>query len=108
MGKEAAIKSLSKVIGNVAIHKTLIKNTNKLESIDFLEKDFLEKEVLEYGGVAIKKSSLYNWNDFDKELIKKESLRNAFKIKERKYKDVEISLEEIEKEISEVMKEVGL
>ena len=51
MGKNRIIKSLAKCIGNVALHKILVKLTNKSES-----KNHLESEVLEYGFNAFEKA----------------------------------------------------
>jgi len=43
MGKNSAIKSISKCIGNVVLHKLLVEHTNKPES-----KNHLENEIIEY------------------------------------------------------------
>ena len=103
MGKEAHIKSLSKVIGNMAIHKALAEHTNKPES-----KNFLEKESIEYRDIIIKKSVSYNWNHEDKEKIKRSALKQAANKKENKYADAHISVKELKQEIEEIIKELGL
>ena len=72
MGKNRIIQSLSKRIGNVALHKVLKKNTNKPESIPRLE-----KEIIEYRLNASEDFSLYNWNEKDKEIIKTRAIDRA-------------------------------
>lgn len=103
MGKNQEIKSIAKVIGNIAVHKVLINHTNKAESIPFIS-----KEVNEYRANAIKKSILFNWNEKDISEIKKESLNYALKIREIKYQDVDMPLEELKGKISETLIEMGI
>ncbi len=103
MGKERSTKSLSRIIGNIAIHKALVQHTKKPES-----KNFLEKEIIEYRDAIIKKSVSYNWNQEDKAKIRKEALKYAKNRKENKYSDANISVDELEHEIEEITKEMGL
>lgn len=62
MSKNKLIKSLSKIIANVALHKLLAKHTNHPES-----KMFLNSEIIEYRNVAVNKSKEYNWNEYQKD-----------------------------------------
>ena len=61
MGKNKIIKSLGKVIGNVAMHKLLLIYTSKPES-----KSYLKSEIMEYSADAFEKAQEFNWNENDK------------------------------------------
>lgn len=94
MGKTNVIKSLSKVIANISLHKLIVVHTNKPES-----KHFLESEIIEYRSVAQLKSQEFNWNNVDRERISEMSLKILKNMKEKKYPDIEFSDKEAEKVI---------
>jgi len=89
MGKNRILKTLGKRIGNVVLHKLLVKYTNRPES-----KGHLESEEIIYRDDAIKDSMKYNWNSDDKKLLKEIALEFIKNKKETKYNDVEFFLVE--------------
>ena len=91
MGKNDVIKSLSKVIANISLHKLLIAHTNRPES-----RRFLESEIIEYRSVAQIRSLEFNWNETDKKRISEFSLKLLKNMKEKKYHDIEFSDREAE------------
>ena len=101
MGKNNAVKSLSKVIANISLHKLILMHTNKPES-----KHFLESEIAEYRSVAQLRSQEFNWNDSDKRMICKISLKILRNTKEKKYPDLEFSDKESEKTVSETVNDL--
>lgn len=101
MGKNDVIKSLSKVIANIALHKLVFSHTNKPES-----KHFLESEIIEYRSVAQNKAMEFNWSDSDKKRIYEISLKFLKSERETKYPDVEFSDEEAEKIMSETINDL--
>jgi len=64
MGKNSAIKSLGKCIGNVAMHELLLKHTNIPES-----KKHINDEIRDYGADVAKKAKQYTWNSEEKATI---------------------------------------
>jgi len=101
MGKNKDLKSLGKVIGNIAIHKALIEHTNKPES-----KEFLKKEILAYRDSVIKKYETYHWNSKDKEKIKEQAIAYAKKKRSKKYFDTGIIMKDIEDFVLEMINEL--
>ena len=101
MGKNNAIKSLSKIIANIALHKLVFAHTNKPES-----KHFLESEIIEYRSVAQNTALKFNWNDFDKKKIYEFSLKILKDEKNTKYSDVEFSDKEAELILSETINDL--
>ncbi|MBS3088910.1 hypothetical protein J4402_03995 [Candidatus Pacearchaeota archaeon] len=101
MGKNDVIKSLSKVIANIALHKLVFAHTNKPES-----KHFLESEIIEYRSVAQNKALEFNWNESDKKKIHEISLNLLKKEKDTKYPDIEFPDEEAEKIMSETINDL--
>lgn len=102
MGKNRIVKSLGRCIGNVALHKILVKHTNKSES-----KNHLESEVIEYGFNAFEKAQIFSWNENDKIKIKEfaiKRIRNLIK----NYPDVSFNDKLIEKIINEIMSDLML
>ncbi len=95
MGKNDIIKSLSKVIANISLHKLIIAHTNRSES-----KHFLESEIIEYRSVAQIKSQEFNWNDVDRKRISEMSFKILKNMKEKKYQDIKFSDREAEKAVS--------
>ena len=103
MGKNRAIESLSKLIGNTIVHKILVEKTSRPESTNYLE-----SEEIEYRSQAIKKSKLYNWNERDIKLLKEEiakKIENKFK---DKYADIQVSEEEIRKLMDEEFEQLRI
>ena len=100
MGKNRIIKSLGKKIGNVVIHKILVKHTNQPESLKHLE-----NEVESYRDSAIETSQEFNWNEKDKVRIKQEALKRFKKDMKRYYKDVKFSNSEVKRVLDETIKE---
>ena len=70
MGKNRIIKILGNIIGNLVVHKILIKYTNKPESINYLN-----SEIVEYRDVAFSTASEFNLNKEDIDYIKSKSFR---------------------------------
>lgn len=101
MGKNKIIKSLSKVIANVALHQILVKHTNKPES-----QEHLESEIIEYRSIALSKAAKHNWNEEDKEKIRQNSLKEIKKIIKNQYSDVSFPNEELTKAIGSLIREV--
>ncbi len=103
MGKDSALKTLGKIIGNVVLHKMLALYTNRPESTSHLL-----NEESEYRASAIKSAKKFNWNEKDKQEIKLVALE-FFKSKSiKKYPDVAFPLEEAESLISQELKEMNL
>ncbi|MBI2129718.1 hypothetical protein HYU07_05770 [Candidatus Woesearchaeota archaeon] len=99
MGKTAVIKSLSKCIGNVALHKALLKHTNKPESIKHLR-----DEVKDYASDAFEKSQLYSWTAEEKEEIRNKAISRAKNII-KGYPDISFSEDEIREKVFDTMQE---
>lgn len=107
MGKNRVIESLSSLIANTIVHKILISETSKPESINHLD-----SEETEYRAQAIKKSRAYYWNDADIKLIKDETekkIKNKFK---NKYTDIKVPKEKIkeliDKEIEQLLRKTNI
>lgn len=89
MGKSAALKTLGRIIGNIVLHKMLVKYTNKPESISHLA-----NEEIEYRTAALMDAKKYNWNETDKQKIAIIAI-NFFENKSiKKYSDVNLFIEE--------------
>ena len=70
MGKNRTIKILGNIIGNIVVHKILIKHTNKPESVSHIT-----KEIGVYGENASEIAEEFNWNDDNKLEIHEEALK---------------------------------
>jgi len=103
VGKKSAIDSLSKIIANVVVHKTLLKWTNKPESVNHLN-----YEVIEYRDTAMSRTDEFNWNKSDKEKIKLNAIKHFKKKMARKYKDVKFPMKEAIKFLNQTMEEIGI
>ena len=101
MGKNEVIKSLSKVIANISLHKLIVIHTKKPESIHFLE-----SEIIEYRSVALAKAQEFNWNNYEKEKMKELSLKILLNMREKKYPDIEFSVKEAETIISKTIEDL--
>ncbi|MBI2044431.1 hypothetical protein HYT23_00070 [Candidatus Pacearchaeota archaeon] len=99
MGKNRIIKILGNIIGNVVVHKILVKYTNKPESVHHL----LE-EIGTYRDNALEMAQEFNWNDKDKDKIRQEALKN-FNKKIKRYTDVKFPILEANKLIEETIKD---
>ena len=102
MGKNGAIKSLGKVIRNVAMHKLLLDHTNKSESLGHLK-----AEINEYTANAFEKSQEFNWNDLDLIEIREKAVNRVKNLSEN-YWDVNFSFNEIERVVNRLIEELGL
>lgn len=101
MGKNRIIKILGNFVGNIVVHKILIKYTNKPESIQHLG-----SEVATYRDNTLEISGEFHWNEQDKEEIKQRALRKFEKIMENNYSDVRFPKDEIKKLIEETIEEI--
>ena len=101
MGKNSAIKSLGNILGNIVLHKILVKYTNKLESLHHLK-----SEVAAYKDSALREAEEFNWNDSDIDEIKLEALANFKRDIEKYYPDVKFPTAEAEKLIEETIGEI--
>jgi len=99
MGKNKIIKTLGNVLGNVIVHKILVKYTNKPESVHYVT-----EEIGTYRDNALEIAQEFNWNSKDENKIKQEILKN-FKKRIKKYKDVKFPISEVNKLIDETIKE---
>ena len=99
MGKSRVIKILGNIIGNVVVHKILVKYTNKPESVHHLD-----EEIGTYRDNALEMAQEFNWNEKDKNKIKQETLKN-FNKRIKKYKDVKFPILEVNKLIDETIKD---
>src|SRR3989344_3839069 len=101
MGKNRIIKILGNVIGNIVVHKILIKHTNKPESLNHLE-----SEVDAYRDNALEIANEFNWNKKDLEEIKSEALKKFEKDMKKYYSDVKFPSNESDKLIEKTLKEI--
>ena|SRR2546430_241301 len=92
MGKNKTIKTLGKRIGNIVLHKLLVKYTNKPES-----RGHLQSEEGVYRDQAIKDARKYNWNEKDKQALKILAIAFVKEKKDKKYPDVIFPLSEPER-----------
>lgn len=90
MGKNKIIKSLGKRIGNLVVHRILLRHTNKPESLNHLE-----SEVDTYRDSILESSQEFNWNDQDKLKIKSLASKEFKKRMIKFYSDVKFQPEEV-------------
>jgi hypothetical protein len=100
MGKNRTIKILGNIIGNVVVHKILVRHTNKPES-----RSHLSKEIGVYGQNAVEVASEFNWNDNDKLKISEEALHKFTQTINKYYPDVNFLLSEAQDLIEETIEE---
>ena len=100
MGKNRTIKILGNIIGNVVVHKIVVRHTNKPESINHMT-----KEIGTYGQNAIEIAAEFNWNEKDKIKISEEALKKFQKNMENYYPDVVFPMNEVESLIEETINE---
>jgi len=101
MGKNSTRESLSREVANLIVHEIVRENTNKPESMHFLE-----SEAIEYRNKAEKISETYNWNSDDKEYIQNKALKLIIEKLAYKYPDVEYKEQEAIDKISEIIKDI--
>lgn len=101
MGKDRVIKSLGNAIGNVVVHRILVKYTNKTESIHHLQ-----GEVDAYRDNAIEISKEFNWNNDDKKEIKSRVLRKFKNDMNEYYNDVKFPMDDAHQMIEDTLKEI--
>jgi len=101
MGKNRIIKILGNIIGNIVVHKILVKHTNKPESIPHLS-----EEVGNYRDNAIETAQEFNWNKEDKNRISQRALKKFRKDMEKYYPDVKFPINEPEELVDETIKDI--
>jgi|SRR3989344_4709099 len=99
MGKNKAIKSIGRVIGNIVVHKITFKYTNNPES-----RNHIFSEIGTYRDNALEIAQEFNWNEADKQSIKEESVKE-FNRRIKKYNDVQYPEKEVSELIEETIKE---
>ena len=103
MGKNSALKTLGRRLGNIVLHRMLVKYTNKPESVSHLA-----NEETEYRAAAIIDAKKFNWNEKDKQELKIVAI-GFFKNKSiKRYKDVKLPLEEAKTLISQEIIDLNL
>ena len=102
MGKNSAIRSLSKCIGNIVMHKILAIYTNKPES-----KNHLETEIIEYSSNSLEKSQEYSWSEEDILIIKEKAIKRIENLS-KNYPDVKYKKDDISRLLKETMEELML
>ena len=103
MGKNSAVKTLGKRIGNIVLHNLLVKYTNRPES-----RNYLQSEVLEYSNAAIKDAKEYNWNEKDKEELNLAAVEFIKQKKDKRYPDVNFSIKEAEDLVDKKIQDLNL
>ena len=101
MGKNRTIKILGNIIGNLVVHKILIKYTNKPESIHHLK-----SEIEAYRNNSLEIANEHNWSEKDKAEIKSASLKKFKKYMDLYYKNVKFPIEEVPRLIEETINEI--
>lgn len=100
MGKNRTLKILGNIIGNIVVHKILVKYTNKPESVSHVK-----KEVIAYGENASEIAQEFNWNQEDKVQISIESLKKFNNSIEKYYSDVTFPETEVQSLIDETIED---
>lgn len=103
MGKNRVLRTLGKRIGNVVLHKLLVKYTNKPES-----KGHLQSEEVEYRSAALRDTQEYHWSEEEKQALKKQALVFVMSRRSAKYEDVAFLSGEAEKLIDEEIRGFGI
>ena len=101
MGKNRIIKILGNIIGNLVVHKILVKYTNKPESINYLK-----SEIESYRDNSLEIASEHNWNEKDKVKIRLASLKKFKKDMNGYYADIKFPMEEVHGLIEETINEI--
>jgi hypothetical protein len=83
MGKNRTIKTLIWFVTNLIEHKIISKFGERK-----LAKHFVDSEINAYRDSAVEEASKYNWNDYDKGIIKLQSIDKARNGLKKDYPDV--------------------
>jgi len=100
MGKNSIIKSLGKVIGNLAVHKATLKFGDKPES-----EHHTSSEIVSYRNNGKYLGSGYNWNKEDKKLIRNQAFKYFFKKMKKKYSHINFTINDANNIIDKSMNE---
>ena len=100
MGKNKTINSLGRVIGNVVVHKVVLKYGKKAES-----ENHTSSEIVAYRDTAISIGMEFNWNDKDKTEIRKEVHDFFIKKMNEKYSHIKYFSKDAENIIDETIEE---
>ena len=99
MGKNRDRESLIRIMANTIVHEIVVKHTNKPES-----ENFLNSEIIEYRSQAENSAEKHNWNNKDREYIRKKVLKKIKEKMEKKYGDVSFLMKEAEELLRKEMK----
>ena len=86
MGKNSDIESISNSISKTILHKIVIENTNKPESINKMT-----NEEVEYREQSLKKIDKRKLNNKDKKVLREKVIRKINNQLKLKYSDVKVS-----------------
>jgi hypothetical protein len=100
MGKNSTISSLGRIIGNIVVHKIVLKYGKKKES-----ENHTSSEIVAYRDTAIGIGSEFNWNDYDKVEIREEVYKFFIKKMNQKYSHIKYPIKEANYVIDETIKE---
>jgi hypothetical protein len=100
MGKNRTIKSLGRIIGNIVVHKVVLKYGKKLESFNHTS-----SEIIAYRDTAIGIALEYNWNNDDLVEIRKEVHDYFINKMNVKYSYITYSIKDAEEIIDSTIKE---
>ena len=96
MGKNRDIKAIANSLAITILHELLFLHTNRPET-----KNHLENEFIEYRGQSIKKIENIKVSEKDKEIIKKKIIDKINNKLNKKYSDIKISQKEILEKVDE-------
>jgi hypothetical protein len=100
MGKDSTIKSLGRIIGNVVVHKIVLKYGKKIDSVNHTS-----FEIIAYRDTAIRIGTKFNWNYNDKIEIRKEVYNFFIKKMEGKYSHIKCPIKEANDVIDDTIQE---
>ena len=94
------MKSLGRCIGNIALHKILVRYTNRPES-----EKHLRDEIRDYGEDSFEKAKYFNWNSEEKIEIRAKAIKEMENLLPN-YPDIKFNKNEIIELIDETMEEI--
>lgn len=100
MGKNRTISSLGRILGNIVVHKIVLKYGKKTES-----ENHTFSEIVAYRDTAIGIGAEFHWNDLDKVEIRKEVYNFFIKKMNEKYSHIKYPPKEANDVIDETIKE---
>jgi hypothetical protein len=100
MGKNKTINSLGRIIGNIVVHRVVLKYGKKTES-----ENHTSSEIVAYRDTAISIGMEFNWNNDDKVEIRKEVHNFFIKKMNEKYFHIKYSSKDAESIINETINE---